>query len=113
MVNEEGEIIIPPVYDTIEEVGESMFKVFYSNPLDKKNEDGTVIKNKYGLYDSTGSEIFSPQFDEIGDFDRRIAIASIGETEVLINAKGEIIQGTQSESIDRVSRMHYILHHKD
>lgn len=113
MVNEEGKIIIPPLYDTIEEVGESMFKVFYSNPLDKKNEDGTVIKNKYGLYDSTGNEIFSPQFDEIGDFDRRIAIASIGETEILINAKGEIIQGTQSESVDRVSRMHYILHKKE
>lgn len=110
MVNEEGKIIIPPIYDTIAEVGEGLFKTYYINPFGKQNDEGEVVKNKFGLYDSAGKEIFSPQFDDIGDFDRRIAIASKGKSEVLINLKGEIIAGTESESIDRVSRMHYILH---
>lgn len=113
MVNDEGKVIIPPVYDTIEEVGEGLFKVFYSNPFGKQNDEGEIVKNKFGLYDYTGKEIFSPQFDEIGDFDRRIAIALKGKVEVLISPKGEIVAGTESESIDRVSRMHYILHKKE
>ena len=110
MVNEEGALVIPALFDSIEDVGEGLFKVFYNNPNDTLNELGDVVKNKYGVYEDTGKEIFSPQFDAVEDFDRRISIAEIGSKAVLIHRNGNMVRSTESKSIDRVSRMHYILH---
>lgn len=110
MVNETGKVVIPPTFDSIEAVGEGLFKVYFTNPNEKVDELGNLIVNKYGVYDSEGKEVFAPQFSSIEDFDDSVAIALLNDQAMLISNKGIIIKGSESKSIEKVTKCHYILH---
>lgn len=109
MVNEQGQIIIPAKFISIESIGKDVFKVGYINTDELSETD--IVKMKYGVYDSTGKEIFVPQFSEVGEFECSFGIADLNGKQVLINNSGIVVAGTEANSIERVSRMHYFLYH--
>ncbi len=89
MVDEQGSIIIPPKFDSIEPVGEDLFKVGFVE-IEGLQETARV-KMKYGIYHRNGKEIFAPQFDEVGDFENGVALAELNGKEIQISNAGFIL----------------------
>ena len=91
IINKNGEIIIPFIYDNVGPV--------FKNGLIRTGENG-----KYGLMDKSGEEMIPIIYDNIGMLDdEKIIWAQIGNKQGLLDMKGEIILPFEYDEIRRES----------
>jgi hypothetical protein len=91
--NEQGKIVIKPLFDGANSFSEGFAAVNIGGRLATRGEHSFIEGGHWGYIDKKGKYVLKPQFHDAGDFENGSApVVTKDGTEVKINKKGKVIK---------------------